>query len=66
MESSLTKLRIEMAKKNINQKELSVMSGVREATVSQIMNSKSKGSLSTWKKLSNALGCRLSQLVEEE
>lgn len=49
------KVRLLMVEKSLNQKKLSELAGIRESTLSYILNGKSKGSSRTWLKIENAL-----------
>lgn len=64
MRLDTTKIRVEMAKRNINQKELANLAGIQTATISKIMNGKSKGEIQTWEKISKALNKSLLEIVE--
>jgi len=65
MKLNLMTIRIEMAKKNINQKELAALAGIQKATVSKILNGKSSGGVATWDKLAIALETNVTELIQD-
>lgn len=65
MKLDLTTLRVEMAKNNMNQKKLAELSKTRESTISDIMNKRSRGSISTWGKIAKALNISVKELIED-
>lgn len=64
MKLNLTSIRIEMAKKNVNQKELAELAGIQGTTISNILTGKSKGAIATWEKIARALEVDVTKVVE--
>lgn len=54
-----------MAKKGINQKKLSELSGIQRATISNIMRGKSSGSFATICLLAKALCVSVTEILED-
>lgn len=65
MKLDLKAIRIEMARKDINQKELAEISGLRRATICNVMCGKSNGSIKTWGKIAKALDIPVAELIKE-
>ncbi len=57
-------VRVSMAKKEINQKQLAVDSGISESTLSNILTGKSDGTPKTWGKIATALGVDVTEIIE--
>lgn len=59
-------LKIEMAKKEMNQNVLAEAAGINRATLSLLMTKKKCGSIQTWEKIAHALNVDVFNLVEKE
>ena len=57
-------VRVSMAKKGINQKQLAIASGISESTLSNILTGKSDGNPKTWGKIANALEVDVTEIIE--
>lgn len=66
MRLDITKLKIAMIKKNINQSKLSKAAGINKATLSLLMTQKQRGSVQTWEKIAKVLGVNVFDLTESE
>lgn len=66
MRLDITKLKIAMIKKNINQSKLSKAAGINKATLSLLMTGKQRGSVQTWEKIAKALNVNVFDLTESE
>lgn len=60
------KVKILMVRKSWNQKKLSKKAGVRESTLSNIMNGKSRGRPETWLKLADALEVDVKEILDNK
>lgn len=56
MEINRKAIKIAMAERGLNQKELASLAGLEKATLSCILTGKSGGRPETWNKIANALG----------
>ncbi len=59
-------IRLEMAKKEMNQNMLAKEAGIDKATLSLLMTKKRRGSIQTWEKIAQALEIEVFELVEKE
>lgn len=66
MKLDITKLKIAMIKKKMNQNKLSELSGVNKTTISLLMTNRQRGSIQTWEKLANALNVNVFELTLTE
>lgn len=66
MRLDITKLKIAMIRKKMNQNKLSELSGVNKTTISLLMTQKQRGSIQTWEKLARALDVHVFELTAEE
>lgn len=60
------RLRIIIAERRIHQKELAKQVGIRESTLSEIVNEKREPTLTTAMKIARALGMEVGQIWELE
>ncbi|GFI44648.1 hypothetical protein IMSAGC018_02329 [Lachnospiraceae bacterium] len=58
-------VRVSMAKKEINQKQLAIASGISESTLSNILTGKSDGNPKTWGKIAKALGVDVTEIIKQ-
>lgn len=66
MRLDITKLKIAMIRKKINQNKLAEESGVNKTTISLLMTGKQRGSVQTWEKLAKVLNVKVFDLTESE
>ncbi len=66
MRLDITKLKIAMIRKKINQNKLAEESGVNKTTISLLMTGKQRGSVQTWEKLAKVLNVKVFDLTEAE
>ena len=66
MRLDITKLKIAMIRKNMNQNRLSQATGVNKTTISLLMTNRQRGSIQTWEKFAKALDVNVFDLVETE
>ena len=66
MRLDITKLKIAMIRKKINQNKLAEESGVNKTTISLLMTQKQRGSAQTWEKLAKALDVNVFDLILAE
>lgn len=66
MKLDITKLKIAMIRKKMNQNKLSELSGVNKTTISLLMTNRQRGSVQTWEKLAKALDVKVFELTESE
>lgn len=66
MKLDITKLKIAMIRKKINQNKLAEESGVNKTTISLLMTQKQRGSIQTWEKIAKALNVNVFDLTESE
>lgn len=66
MKLNITKLKIAMVKKKMNQNQLAKAADINKATLSLLMTSKQRGSIQTWEKIAKALDINVFDLTEED
>lgn len=65
MKLNIRAIKLEMAKKEMNQNQLAKEAEIDKATLSLLMTKKRRGSLSTWEKIAKALELDVFELVEK-
>ena len=58
------KLKVLLTEKGISQSDLSELTGITKTSISQIINGKQSGSLTTWKRIAEALGVEIGDIIE--
>lgn len=66
MKLNITKLKIAMIKKKMNQNQLAKAADINKATLSLLMTGKQRGSIQTWEKIAKALDINVFDLTEED
>ncbi len=66
MKLDVKKIKIEMAKKEWNQKQLAEAAGINRATLSFMLSKKRQGYIDTWEKIAKALDVNVVELIERE
>ena len=64
MKLNVVTIRIEMAKRNLNQSELAKCAGIERSTLCMIMQGKSIGRPDTWQKIADSMGLNVKEILE--